>query len=72
MFNELTPLKIIFDGLVARFNELRKEENRDAGMGTVEMVLIAGGIAVIVLGVLAIFKAKIFAAANSVNVSPNQ
>ncbi|WP_194920133.1 Flp family type IVb pilin [Catenulispora rubra] len=72
MFNELTPLKIMFDGLVARFNELRKVENRETGASTVEFVLIVGGIAVIVLAALAIFKVKILDAANNINVSPNQ
>ncbi|GAA2063743.1 hypothetical protein GCM10009839_88920 [Catenulispora yoronensis] len=70
--SELTPLKIMFQGYLARFNELRKPENRESGMGTVELIVIAGALVLIAIAVTAILKTKATDAANNVNLSPNQ
>ena len=70
--SELTPLKILFQGYLARFNELRKPENRESGMGTVELIVIAGALVLIAITVTAILRTKATDAANNVNLSPNQ
>jgi hypothetical protein len=70
--SELTPLKIMFEGYLARFNELRKAENRESGMGTVELIVIAGALVLIAIAVTTILKTKATGAANNVNLSPNQ
>lgn len=70
--SELTPLKIMLQGYLARFNELRKEENREKGMGTVELVVIAGAVVLIAIAVMAVLKTKATGAANDINLSPNQ
>lgn len=71
MFHELAPLKIMLDGYLARFNELRKAENREAG-SSVEMIVIAGALVLIAIAVMAILKSKATSAANNINLSPNQ
>lgn len=70
--SELTPLKIMLQGYLARVNELRKEENREKGMGTVELVVIAGAVVLIAIAVMAVLKTKATGAANDINLSPNQ
>ncbi|WP_194896873.1 hypothetical protein [Catenulispora pinisilvae] len=70
--SELTPLKVMLQGYLARFNELRKEENREKGMGTVELVVIAGAVVLIAIAVMAVLKTKATGAANDINLSPNQ
>jgi hypothetical protein len=62
----------MFQGYLARFNELRKEENRESGMGTVELIVIAGALVLIAIAVTAILKSKATGAANNLNLSPNQ
>ena len=71
MFTELTHLKVLFQGYVARFNELRKAENRETG-SSVEMIVIAGALVLIAIAVMAILKTKAKDAANNINLSPNQ
>lgn len=71
MLPELAPLKIMFQGYAARFNELRKAENREKG-SSVEMIVIAGALVLIAIAVMAILKGKAKDAANNINLSPNQ
>ena len=71
MFTELTHLKVLFQGYVARFNELRKAENRETG-SSVEMIVIAGALVLIAIAVMAILKTKATSAAHNINLDPNQ
>lgn len=64
MIPELTPVKIMFDGLRARLAALR--EDKEAGYSAEAIVVIAG-LVVLALAVVAIVVAKVTAKANSIS-----
>lgn len=67
MFPELTPVKIMFDGLRARLAALR--EDKEAGYSAEAIVVIAG-LVILALAVVAIVTVKVKDAANNINTNP--
>jgi hypothetical protein len=67
MFPELTPVKIMFDGLRARLSALR--EDTEAGYSAEAIVVIAG-LVILALAVVAVVTIKVKDAANNINTNP--
>lgn len=68
MIPELTPVKILFDGLRARLAALR--EDKEAGYSAEAIVVIAG-LVILALAVVAIVSMKVKSAANNINTNPS-
>jgi hypothetical protein len=68
MIPELTPVKILFDGLRARLAVLR--EDKEAGYSAEAIVVIAG-LVILALAVVAIVSMKVKSAANNINTNPS-
>jgi hypothetical protein len=67
MFQELNPVRIMFDTLRARLAVLREE--KEAGYSAEAIVVIAG-LVILALAVVAIVTLKVKDAANNINTSP--
>lgn len=68
MIPELTPVKILIEGLRARLAALR--EDKEAGYSAEAIVVIAG-LVILALAVVAIVTMKVKSAANNINTNPS-